>query len=167
MEATLIVLKSTLILIKQLGVRLHPANLWTLCAMIALLLTGTPLHLYRLARAMPGHGEVESRAQKLRRWISHPTISPALFVESWLALLAPFLEQMGHITLIIDRTDWTKRGVHLNIFFCSLHGLFWTLVSRLLGSAPHPFMGATLWHASEPSRERPRRRRKRHPKDPP
>jgi len=120
MEATLIVLKSTMILIRQLGLRLHPANLWTLCAMIALLLTGTPLHLYRLARALPGHGKVESRAQKLRRWINHPKISPALFVESWIALLAPFLEQMGHITLIIDRTDWTKRGVHLNIFFCSL-----------------------------------------------
>ncbi len=120
MEATLIILKSTMILIQQLGVHLHPANLWTLCAMIALLLTGTPLHLYRLARALPGHGNVESRAQKLRRWISHPTISPTQFVETWIALLAPFLEQVGHITLIIDRTDWTKRGVHLNIFFCSL-----------------------------------------------
>ncbi len=120
MEATLILLKSTVILVQQLGVRLHPANLWTLCAMIALLLTGTPLHLYRLARALPGHGEIESRAQKLRRWLRHPKISPVLFVESWIALLAPFLEQIGHVTLIIDRTDWTKRGVRLNIFFCSL-----------------------------------------------
>ena len=120
MEATLIIIKSTLLLIQQLGVRLHPANLWTLSAMIALLLTGTPLHLYRLARALPGTAKVESRAQTLRRWIGHAKISPDLFVESLIALLAPVLEQMGHITLIIDRTDWTKRGVHLNIFFCSL-----------------------------------------------
>jgi hypothetical protein len=120
MEATIIVLTSCMGLLYQLGVRLHPANLWTLSAMIALLLKGTPLHVYDLARALPCPGKVESRAQKLRRWLKHPTIAPGLFVDIWIALLAPMLAHMGHITFIIDRTDWTKRGVHLNILFCSI-----------------------------------------------
>ena len=120
MEATLILLNSCMMLLLQLGVCLDPRNLWTLCAMIALLLKGTPLHLYSLARALPGTGKVESRAQKLRRWLSHPKISPTMFVGLWITLLAPVLVQMGHITLIIDRTDWKKRGVHLNILFCSI-----------------------------------------------
>lgn len=120
MEATLILLKSCMTLLLQLGVRLDPRNLWTLCAMIALLLKGTPLHLYALARALPGKGKVESRAQKLRRWISHPKMSPTMFVDIWITLLAPVLVQMGHITLILDRTDWKKRGIHLNVLFCSI-----------------------------------------------
>ncbi len=134
MEATSILITAFMMLVHQLGVCLDPRNLWTLCAMIALLLKGTPLHLYSLARALPGKGTVESRAQKLRRWISHPKISPAMFVGSLITLLAPALVQMGYITLIIDRTDWKKRGVHLNILFCSLaffgrsFPVYWTLL---------------------------------------
>jgi hypothetical protein len=134
METTMIVLNSSMILVGQLGVTLDPRNLWTLCAMIALLLKGTPLHVYDLARALPSPGQLASRVPKLRRWISHPTICPAMFVEGWIALLAPVLSQMPHITLILDRTDWTKRGVHLNILFCSLaffgrsFPVYWTLL---------------------------------------
>ena len=120
MEVTLLLLKSCMVLLLQLGVCLDPRNLWTLCAMIALLLKGIPLHLYDVARALPGNGTLDSRAQKLRRWISHPTISPAMLVEIWITLLAPALRQMGHITLILDRTDWHIRGVHLNSLFCSI-----------------------------------------------
>jgi hypothetical protein len=136
MEATLLLLKFCRILLIQLGVRLDPRNLWTLCAMIALLLKGIPLHLYALAHALPCPGQLESRAQKLRRWIDHPNISPALFVTIFIALLTPVLVQMGHLTLIIDRTDWHIRGHHLNILLCSFaffsrsFPVFWMLLPQ-------------------------------------
>lgn len=120
METTIILINTMLMLLWQLGVSLDPRNLWTLSAMIALLVKGSHLHLYELARALPGDSAVESRAQKLRRWVSHPQISPGMFVPIWIRLLAPALAQMNHITLIIDRTNWTRRGCHLNILFCSL-----------------------------------------------
>jgi hypothetical protein len=120
METTMILINTILILLWQLRVSLDPRNLWTLSAMMALLLKGKRLHLYELARALPGNSAVESRAQKLRRWVSNPRISPGLFVPIWIRLLAPLLSQRETITLIIDRTDWITCGEHLNLLFCSL-----------------------------------------------
>lgn len=136
MESTIIMIAHLMGLLLQFGVSLDPRNLWTLSALIALLLKGTRLHLYELARALPGKGTEESRAQKLRRWLSNPHITPALFVPLWIRLVAPFVAQTGKVTLIFDRTDWKKRGVHLNILLCSI-GFFgrsfpvnWTLLPK-------------------------------------
>jgi hypothetical protein len=48
-----------------------------------------------------------------------------------LRLLAPHLAHLSEIILIIDRTEWTRLGIHLNLFLCSVafHGrscpIFW------------------------------------------
>jgi hypothetical protein len=120
METTVQLIANILILLKQVSVVMDPRNLRTLAAMIALLMKGKRARLYELARALPGGGNLESRAQKLRRWVSNVHIANRDFLLMYLNLLAPVLTTQQSITLIIDRTSWTRLGVHLNLFLCSL-----------------------------------------------
>jgi len=134
METTLSLIAHLIMIFKQLNIVMDSRNLWTLAAMTALLLKGKRAHLSELAKALPCKGKLASRVQKLRRWVSHPTITPEHSLSARLALLAPLLSQLPEITLIIDRTDWKRLGVHINLFLCSMayHGrslpIYWTFL---------------------------------------
>ncbi len=135
METTLTFITSIILVFKQRSCTMDARNLRTLAAMTALLMKGTRARLYELARALPGGGTLESRAQKLRRWLSHPSIVPQNFLPVLLDRLAPVLLPLKSITLIIDRTSWTRLGVHVNLFLCSIafngrsFPIFWIVLS--------------------------------------
>lgn len=135
METTLTLIVELTMVFKQLQLAMDARNLWTLAAMTALLFKGIPAHLSALGKALPCKGKRDSRVQKLRRWVSNPNISSQDFLEARLRLLAPLLSQLPELTLILDRTEWTRRGVHVNLFLCSIafHGrsfpLHWTFLS--------------------------------------
>jgi len=120
METTVQLIGNILRILKQLTVVMDLRNFRTMAALIALLMKGKRARLYELARALPGGGKLESRAQKLRRWLSNVHISAQDFLPMYLNLLAPVLMTLTSITLIIDRTSWTRLGVHLNLFLCSI-----------------------------------------------
>jgi hypothetical protein len=124
METTITLIVELIVLFKQLHIAMEARNLWTMAAMTALLFKGCPAHLYALGKALPCKGKLDSRVQKLRRWVSNPKITPQQFIAARLRLLAPLLTQLPEITLIIDRTEWTRRGTSVNLFLCSIafHG---------------------------------------------
>jgi len=134
METTITLIINFIILFKQLAIVMDARNLWTLAAMTALLMKGKRAHLYELARALPCDGKLESRVQKLRRWVSNSAIIPIDMLPAFLALLAPALSQLSEIVLIIDRTSWTRLGIHINLFLCSIafngrsFPVFWLLL---------------------------------------
>lgn len=134
METTITLIIELSCLFKHLFIHLEARNLWTLSAMTALLLKGKRAHVYELAKALPGKGKLESRVQKLRRWVSNPKITPGHSISARLNLLAPLLSQLPELPLIIDRTEWTRLGVHVNLFLCSIafnsrsFPLYWTLL---------------------------------------
>lgn len=136
METTITLIANLVVLFKQLQIVMEARNLWTLAAMTALLLKGKRAHLYELAKALPCKGKLESRVQKLRRWVSNPTITPEQSIDARLTLLAPILVQRSKLILIIDRTEWTRLGVHINLFLCSIafnsrsFPIFWILLSK-------------------------------------
>jgi hypothetical protein len=110
METTIQLIAHILLILKQVAVVMEVRNLRTLAAMIALLMKGKRARLYELARALPGGGNLESRAQKLRRWVSNVHISASDCLPSYLNLLAPVLTTQPSLTLILDRTSWTRLG---------------------------------------------------------
>lgn len=136
METTVQLIANILVLLKQVTVVMDPRNLRTFAVMIALLMKGKRARLYDLARAVPGGGKLESRAQKLRRWVSNVHISAPDFLPMSLNLLAPVLTTMTSISLIIDRTSWHRLGIHLNLFLCSIafngrsFPVFWFFLSK-------------------------------------
>ncbi len=95
METTLQFIAHIILLLKQLTRVMDTRNLRTLAAMIALLMKGKRARLYELARALPGGGTVNSRAQKLRRWLTNSHIMAQHFLPTFLDLLAPTLVSMG------------------------------------------------------------------------
>jgi hypothetical protein len=134
METTVCRIAHLTVIFQQLRLAMDSRNLWTLAAMTALLLKGTRAHLYELANALPCRGKPESRVQKLRRWVSNLSISPECTIAARVRLLAPHLAHLSEVTLIIDRTEWTRLGIHLNLFLCSIafHGrsfpIFWNVL---------------------------------------
>jgi hypothetical protein len=124
METTITLIAELILVFKHLSLAMDARNLWTLAAMVALLLKGKQAHLSILGKALPCKGKLESRVQKLRRWVSNPTITPQQFLSARLNLVSPLLTQLPELILIIDRTEWTRLGVHVNLFVCSIafHG---------------------------------------------
>jgi len=134
METTLTLIAELLVLFKQLHIVMEARNLWTMAAMTALLLKGKPAHLSALGKALPCKGKLDSRVQKLRRWMSNATITPEQSIVARLNLLTPLLGQLPELILISDRTEWKRLGIHVNLFLCSIafHGrsfpIYWTLL---------------------------------------
>src|SRR4030042_4690179 len=116
METTIILIANLLVMFRQVNLVLDQRNLWTFAAMGALFLPGKRAQLYELGRALPCAGKEASRVHKLRRWLSNPHITPEDFLPVFLRVLAPLLAQLPGLTLIIDRTEWQRRGTHLNLF---------------------------------------------------
>ena len=136
METTLTLIQEILRVVAAGHLVLDARNLWTFAAMCALLLKGKKAHLYELGRALPCKGKEAGRVQKIRRWLSNPRISPKLFLPLFLWVLGPWLSQLPALTLIIDRTEWKRLGVHINLFICSVafkgrsFPLYWCLLSK-------------------------------------
>jgi hypothetical protein len=134
METTIALIADLVLLFKQLHLLMEARNLWTMAAMTALLLKGKQAHLYTLGKGLPSPGNLDSRVQKLRRWVSNPTITPEQSISARLHLVAPLLTQLTELILIIDRTEWIRLGVHVNLFLCSIafHGrsfpVYWMLL---------------------------------------
>lgn len=134
METTLTLITNLLSLFQQLPVALEQRNRWTLAAMVALLLKGKRAHLYELGNALPCSGKEASGVHTIRRWLANPRITPAGVLPVFLRVFAVFLAQLSWSTLIIDRTEWQRRGKHLNLLLCSVvyHSrsfpLYWTLL---------------------------------------
>jgi hypothetical protein len=134
METTMTLITNLLTLFTRLNLVLDHRNLWTLAAMVALLIKGKRAHLSELGTALPCSGKENSRIHKVRRWLTNPRITPAYVLPAFLRVLAPVLSQLPRITLMIDRTEWQRRGKHLNLFVCSVlyHSrsfpLYWTLL---------------------------------------
>jgi hypothetical protein len=120
METTHSMMASIIVLVEQVNIVIDQRNLWTFAAMVALFLRGKRAHLYELGKALPGKGKLESRVQKLRRWLSNPRICPEQFLPVYLHVLAPLLVSLPQLVLIIDRTEWKRLGVHVNLFICSV-----------------------------------------------
>ena len=119
METTLTLIEEILRVLSEAHFALDARNLWTFAAMCAVLLKGKKAHLYELGRALPCKGKEAGRVQKIRRWLSNPKISPELFLPLAFWVLSPWLSQLSSLTLIIDRTEWKRLGIHINLFICS------------------------------------------------
>jgi hypothetical protein len=136
METTITLIAELIIVFKQLHIVMEARNLWTLAAMTTLLLKGKRAQLYVLAKALPCKGKLDSRVQKLRRWVSNLKITPEQSLSARLNLLAPLLSQLPALTLIIDRTQWTRLGVQINLFLCSIAfkgrslPIYWTFLPK-------------------------------------
>ncbi len=108
-----------------------------LALLTASLLDGTPAHLTALADALP---DVETdsnvKAQRVRRFLSTPKISPQRVLPLFIHLLRPLLQRLPELILSMDRTTWKKRQCHVNILMVSVYfegraiPLFWIVWDR-------------------------------------
>jgi hypothetical protein len=108
-----------------------------LALLTACLLDGTPAHLTALADALPDvETDTEVKAQRVRRFLSNPKISPQRLLPLFLYLLRPLLQHLPALILAMDRTHWKKRRRHVNILMVSVYfegraiPLFWVVWDR-------------------------------------
>ncbi len=108
-----------------------------LSTLIICLLENNKAHLTELARALPVDGANEmAHAQRIRRFLSNEGISPAKTVLPLIRLLRPILSKLSEIVLVMDRTEWEKRGKVINILSVALSykgraiPLFWIVLDH-------------------------------------
>ncbi len=108
-----------------------------LALLTASLLDGTPAHLTALAEALPDvETDTNVKAQRVRRCLSTPKISPRRLLPLFIHLLRPLLQRLPELILSMDRTTWKKRQRHVNILMVSVYfkgraiPLFWVVWDR-------------------------------------
>jgi hypothetical protein len=108
-----------------------------LALLTACLLDGTPAHLTALAEALPDvETDTNVKAQRIRRFLSTPKISPQRLLPLFIHLLRPLLQHLPELILSMDRTTWKKRRRHVNILMVSVYfegraiPLFWVVWDR-------------------------------------
>jgi len=108
-----------------------------LALLTACLLDGTPAHLTALAEALPDvETDTNVKAQRVRRFLSTPKISPQRVLPLFIVLLRPLLQQLPELILAMDRTTWKTRQRHVNILMVSVYfegraiPLFWVVWDR-------------------------------------
>jgi hypothetical protein len=108
-----------------------------LALLTASLLDGTPAHLTALADALPDvETTTEVKAQRVRRFLSTPKLSPQRVLPVFIHLLRPLLQTLPELILSMDRTTWKKRQRHVNILMVSVYfegraiPLFWLVWDR-------------------------------------
>jgi hypothetical protein len=108
-----------------------------LALLTACLLDGTPAHLTALAEALPDvETDTDVKAQRVRRFLSNPKISPHRVLPLLVYLLRPLLQHLPELILAMDRTHWKKRQRHVNILMLSVYfegraiPLFWVVWDR-------------------------------------
>lgn len=120
------------LLFEELGIQLSKPLRNMLAWMMVALLEKTAAHLVRLAEKLPDDDTHEmARRQRVRRFLSNPRIFPLLFVGPLVQMSRPLVEDEATLVLILDRTDWIRRGKSVRILTVALQyagralPLFW------------------------------------------
>lgn len=88
----------------------------TLSELIVCLLENNKAHISKIGETLSLNSvSVMACIQRIRRFLSNEKISPSKTLIPLILLLRPILKKLPEIILIIDRTDWEKRGKHINI----------------------------------------------------
>ena len=129
--------EALIMLIKELGIQLNKPTMHLLAWMMLALLEKTRAHLFRLAEKLPDDDTKDmARRQKVRRFLSNPRIFPYLFLHALVALVRPLFQYASTLELVMDRTEWIRRGTPVNILDVALHykgraiPLFWMVLNR-------------------------------------
>jgi len=123
--------------LKELGVKLTKPTMHLLAWIMLALLEKTAAHLFRLAEKLPDDDTTDmARRQKIRRFISNLRIFPYLFLHAIVILIRPLFQNASVLELVLDRTEWIKRGTPVNVLNVALSykgraiPLFWLVSNR-------------------------------------
>lgn len=130
--------------LRELKIKLNKPAMNLLAWLMVALLEKTKAHLFTLAdkpyqprASFPDDETTDAaRQQKVRRFLSNPTICPVMFVDAIVAMIRPLFEDAPVLELIIDRTEWIKRQVPVNVLNVAINykgraiPLFWCSTNR-------------------------------------
>lgn len=106
----------------EIGLNLSKPLRTTLSALIVCLLEDNKAHISRLGESLSvGDASVMACIQRIRRFLSNNKLSPAITVIPRIRLMRPLLSKLPEIVLCMDRTDWGKRGKHINILSVAIY----------------------------------------------
>ena len=119
--------------LRELGIKLTKPTTHLLAWIMLALLEKTAAHLFRLAEKLPDDDTTDmARRQKIRRFMSNHRIFPRLFLHAFVTLVRPLFRNASVLELVMDRTEWRKRGT-------PVFGLQRTLYSLVLASIQPPW----------------------------
>ena len=123
--------------LKELGIKLTKPSMRLLAWIMLALLEKTAAHLFRLAEKLPDDDTTDmARRQKIRRFMSNHRIFPQLFLHAFVIMIRPLFQDASVLELVLDRTEWTRRGTPVNILDVALSykgraiPLFWLVFNR-------------------------------------
>ncbi len=123
--------------LKELGVKITKPTMHLLAWIMLALLEKTAAHLFRLAEKLPDDDTTDmARRQKIRRFMSNHRIFPQLFLHALVILIRPLFQNASILELVLDRTEWHKRGTPVNVLDAALSykgrsiPLFWLVFNR-------------------------------------
>ena len=123
--------------LRELGIKLTKPTTHLLAWIMLALLEKTAAHLFRLAEKLPDDDTTDmARRQKIRRFMSNHRIFPRLFLHAFVTLVRPLFRNASVLELVMDRTEWRKRGTPVNILDVALAykgrsiPLFWLVFNR-------------------------------------
>jgi hypothetical protein len=123
--------------LKELGVKLTKPTIHLLAWIMLALLEKTAAHLFRLAEKLPDDDTTDmARRQKIRRFMSNFRIFPQLFLHAFVILIRPLFQDASVLELVMDRTEWRKRGTPVNVLDVALSykgrsiPLFWLVFNH-------------------------------------
>ncbi len=110
-----------LLLLGELEITLSKPLRNMLAWLMVAMLEKTAAHLVRLAEKLPDDETQDmARRQRVRRFLSNPRIFPLLFVRPLVELSRPLMEGEAILVLILDRTEWMRRGKPVRILTVAL-----------------------------------------------
>ena len=102
--------------LNELRVQLNKPAIKLLAWLMVALLEKTRAHLFRLAEKLPDDATTDkARQQRIRRFLSNRLIFPRLFVPAIVSTIRPLVEADDVLELVIDRTEWMRRGIAVNV----------------------------------------------------
>jgi len=124
-------------LLKELRIQLTKPAMHLMAWIMLALLEKTAAHLFRLAEKLPDDDTKDmARRQKIRRFISNSRIFPYIFLHAFVIFIRPLFKDASVLELIMDRTEWIKRGTPVNVLDVALSykgrsiPLFWLVFNR-------------------------------------
>lgn len=88
----------------------------TLVQLIVCLLENNKAHMSKMGEELSINGPSKIACiQRIRRFLSNKWISPFSIVVPLIYLMRPLLTRLPEIVLIMDRTEWKRRGKFINI----------------------------------------------------
>lgn len=116
----------------------------TLVELITCLLENNKAHLCKLGEELAVNGPSKDACiQRVRRFLSNKRITPMFFVIPLISLMRPLLENLPMIVLSMDRTEWKKRGIWINVLSVGVCykgralPVFWMVFSKKGNSSLH------------------------------